>query len=40
MLQSGYSTFCNNNFMEHILSAYVMENIDTTNGLERFPELM
>ena len=26
--------------MEHILSAYVMENIDTTNGLERFPELM
>ena len=31
-----YNTFCNHNFREHLLSALVMENFDTKNGLEKF----
>ena len=31
-----YNTFCNDNFREHLLSALVMENLDTNNGLEKF----
>ena len=31
-----YNTFCNHNFREHLLSALVMENFDTNNGLEKF----
>ena len=31
-----YNTFCDNNFREHLLSALVMENLDTNNGLEKF----
>ena len=30
-----YNTFCNNNFSEHLLSALVMENLDTNNCLEK-----
>ena len=30
-----YNTFCNDNFREHLLSALVMENLDTNNGLEK-----
>ena len=32
-----YSTFCNDNFREHLLSALVTENLDTNNSLEKFP---
>ena len=31
-----YNIFCNDNFREHLLSALVMENLDTNNGLEKF----
>ena len=31
-----YNTFCNDNFREHLLSALVMKNPDTNNGLEKF----
>ena len=31
-----YNTFCNDNFREHLLSALVMEKLDTNNGLEKF----
>ena len=31
-----YNTFSNNNFSEHLLSALVMENLDTNNCLEKF----
>ena len=31
-----YKTFCNDNFREKLLSALVMENLDTNNGLEKF----
>ena len=31
-----YNTFCNGNLRGHLLSALVMENLDTNNGLEKF----